>query len=294
MRVALLHNPSAGSEDHSSAELSALIRRAGHDVVHVARGLGELTAALHSSACDVVIVAGGDGTVGKAACELAGWQVPLAILALGTANNTASSLKLPGRISKLVKGLDAARSVPFDLGVLSDGVLRQRFAEGVGWGVFPQAIEQAKLHPRRASVKRTIKRDRQRFCTIAGRAHARFYGVEVDGRDVSGEYLLVEVMNVPLLGPALAVSPTSETTDGQFDVVLVSEAERTALADLGASGSMPPGRAKVERGSRIRVTASEGLLHRDGKLVRHAPGERTFEIHVAPAAISYLHPEAKT
>ena len=74
MRVALLHNASAGSEDHSDAELSAVIRRAGHEVMHVTRRIGELTAALHSSPCDLVVIAGGDGTVGKAACELAGWQ----------------------------------------------------------------------------------------------------------------------------------------------------------------------------------------------------------------------------
>jgi diacylglycerol kinase (ATP) len=292
MRVALLHNASSGAEDHSATELSALIQKAGHEVAHVARSLDALTAALHALPCDLVVVAGGDGTVGKAACELSGWQVPLAIMALGTANNTARSLKLPARLRKAAKGWDGAPSVPFDLGLLSDGTLRQRFAEGIGWGVFPEAIRQAKLHPRRdgASVKRTLKRDRKRFCTTASQARARFYGVEVDGRDASGEYLLVEVMNLPLLGPRLALSPTSDPSDGAFEVVLVSEAERPLLADLGATGTMPSSGVRVERGSHIRVTAGEGVLHRDGKLVRHAPGDRTFDISVAPAAISYLHP----
>jgi diacylglycerol kinase (ATP) len=290
MRVALLHNASAGSEDHSDAELSAVIRRGGHEVVHVSRRISELTAALHSSPCDLVVIAGGDGTVGKAACELAGWQVPLSILALGTANNTARSLKLPSRISKVVKGWPSARSVPFDLGLVSDGSLRQRFSEAVGWGVFPQAIAQAKLHPRRQSVERTLKRDRKRFRVAAKQAPVRFYGIEVDGRDVSGEYLFVEVMNVPLLGPRLALSPSSDPGDGSFEVVLVGAAERAQLTDLGVTGTLPADTARVERGSNIRITAGEGMLHRDGKLVHHAPGERTFEISVAPAAVSYLCP----
>ena len=34
----------------------------------------------------------------------------------------------------------------------------------------------------------------------------------------------------------------------------------------------------------------DSCTHRDGKLVRHATGERAFEISVAPAAISFLHP----
>src|SRR6185503_5524656 len=104
MRVALLHNASAGSEDHAEDELSAVIRRAGHEVTHVVRRVRELTAALQASSCDLVVVAGGDGTVGRAACELSGWRVPLSILALGTANNTARSLMLPSRASKIAKG----------------------------------------------------------------------------------------------------------------------------------------------------------------------------------------------
>jgi len=288
MRVALLHNASAGSEDHSEGELTDLIRRAGHEVAHISRRVGDLTAALHAAPCDLVVVAGGDGTVGKAACELSGWQVPLAILALGTANNTARSLKMPSRLRKVVKGWDTAHAVPFDLGLVSDGALRQRFAEAVGWGVFPQAIAQAKLRPQRASVARTLKRDRKRFCATANQAPIRFYGVEVDGRDLSGEYLFVEVMNVPLLGPRLAVSPGSDPGDGAFEVVLIDESQRSLLTDLGAKGTLRNGGARVDRGSNIRITASEGLLHRDGKLVRHPPGERTFDISVAPAAISYL------
>jgi diacylglycerol kinase (ATP) len=290
MRVALLHNPSAGSEDHADAELSALIRRAGHEVAHVVGRIGELTAALHASPCDLVVVAGGDGTVGKAACKLSGWPVWLSIFPLGTANNTARSLKLPSQMTKLAKSWHAAKSVPFDLGLMSDGTLRQRFAEAVGWGVFPEVISQAKQRSTPRSVRRTLKRDRKHFREVASRTPARVYQVEVDGRDVSGEYLLVEVMNVPLLGPRLELSAESDPGDGLFEIVLVSEAERSLLGELGATGLMPSHGARVERGSNIRITALEGVLHRDGRLVRHVPGPRTFEIGVERAAISYLLP----
>lgn len=287
MRVVLLHNTSAGSEDHAEEELRMVIQRAGHEVTQVVGRVRELTASLHAAPCDLVVVAGGDGTVGRAACELSGWQVPLAIFALGTANNTARSLRLSSRTSKLAQGWQAASKVPFDLGLVSDGNLRQRFAEALGWGVFPGAIAQAHLDSRPASVRRTLKRDRKRFRAVAEQAPARFYQVEVDGRDVSGEYLLLEIMNVPLLGPRLELSPGSDPSDGTFEVVLVGPAERQLLAELGKTGIMSSG-LKVERGSNIRVTASEGVLHRDGQLVRHVPGPRTFEIHVEPAAISYL------
>jgi len=288
MRVALLHNPTAGSEDHADAELRTLIRRAGHELVHVVGRVRELTAALQAAPCDLVVVAGGDGTVGRAACELSGWQVPFAILALGTANNTARSLSLPTRISKIVKQWRRAKPVPFDLGLLSDGAVRLRFAEGVGWGVFPEAIHQAHLDPRRGSVRRTLKRDRKRFRTVAARAPVHFYEIEVDGRDLSGDYLLVEVMNVPLLGPRLELCSGSSPSDGAFEVVLVREAERASLDELGKTGALATNSVLVARGSNIRVAAIEGLLHRDGQLLRHRPGRRSFEIRVEAAAISYL------
>src|SRR5437868_8922071 len=126
MRVALLHNRSAGGDRHSNAELVSLLRRAGHEVKYVAKRVSELTAALHETPCDVVIVAGGDGTVGKAACELSGWQVPLGILPFGTANNTARALNLSGSPKKLAESWHAAVPVPFSMGVLSDGPVRCR------------------------------------------------------------------------------------------------------------------------------------------------------------------------
>src|ERR1041384_2641979 len=126
MRVALLHNSSAGTKDHSASELGAAIRRAGHQVLHVVTRVGDLSAALQELPCDLVVVAGGDGTVGRAACELAGWGVPLSIFPLGTANNTARSLGLPSSPKRLARSWTEARRVSYDLGLVGDGALRTR------------------------------------------------------------------------------------------------------------------------------------------------------------------------
>ena len=95
MRIALMHNPSAGSEDHSADELIEQIRRAGHEVVAHFSKVADLSAtALQRQNCDLVVVAGGDGTVDEAALALAGSGLPLTILPLGTANNIARSFGL--------------------------------------------------------------------------------------------------------------------------------------------------------------------------------------------------------
>jgi diacylglycerol kinase (ATP) len=288
MRVALLHNTSAGSEDHTDDDLVRMIGRAGHEVVHVVNRSSALTAALQESPCDLVAVAGGDGTVGRAACELSDWGIPLGILPLGTANNTALTLGLSAaRMKKLIKGWAAGTKLPFDLALLDDGTVRQRFSEAVGWGVFTATVNEAKQRPALDRPQRQLKRDRKLFRGFAESSTPRPYRIEVDGRDCSGDYLLVEVMNVPFLGPQLQVSPTSNPGDGQLELVLAGEAERDSLEALARTGksAMP---LRCERGSRIRVRAADGLMHRDGGLLRHAPGERDFEISVSPGAVYYL------
>jgi diacylglycerol kinase (ATP) len=288
MRIALLHNASAGSEDHTEEELSRDIRHAGHEVAHIATNVRELTAALQEEPCDLVVIAGGDGTVSRAACQLAGWQIPLSILALGTANNTAASLALPGRAKKLAKSWKKAQRVPFDLATIDDGSVRERFAEAAGWGVFPLSIAEAKRGERPGTVAQTLKRNRKLFGAFAHSAVPRHYVVEVDGRDYSGEYLLVEVVNVPLLGPRLPLSPQSDPGDGLLEIILAGPAERAALERLAATGEHQDGALPSQRGQQIIVKSSDALLHLDGRLARHPPGERRFEINVEHRAVEYL------
>jgi diacylglycerol kinase (ATP) len=289
MRVALLHNPTAGGEDHSDAQLTDLVTRNGHEVVHLVTRVSELTAALHRAPCDLVVVAGGDGTVGRAACELSGWQVPLSIFALGTANNTARSLSLPNAHKQIAKSWNAAARVPFDLGLLSDGAVRRRFAEAVGWGVFASVVAIAKQQGDPKTVRKTLKRDRKLFQTTSSVAAAQNYVIEIDGRDVSGEYLMVEVMNVPFLGPQLLVSPLSDASDGVFELVLASPEHRSSLDELARTGQVSePLGFRVERGKQIRIETSEPIAHVDGRLWHHAPGIHAFDISVEVNAVQYL------
>jgi diacylglycerol kinase family enzyme len=225
--------------------------------------------------------------VGRAACELSGWQIPLSILPLGTANNTAHTLALARSPKKLIKSWQKASAVPFDLAFLDDGAVRQRFAEAVGWGVFPATVERAKGRSSSSSPRQKLKQDRKLFQSCVSKAPARFYEIEVDGRDCSGEYLLVEVVNVPFIGPQLEVSPGSDPGDGVLELVLAGAQDRAALVELARTGALGPSTLRCERGSKIRVVTKDAVLHKDGSLIRHALGSRAFEIEVDPGAIAY-------
>lgn len=65
---------------------------------------------------DLIVVAGGDGTVGSVATRVAGTAVVLGVLPLGTANDFARTLQIPGDLTAAVNALIAGRVVDVDLG----------------------------------------------------------------------------------------------------------------------------------------------------------------------------------
>jgi hypothetical protein len=103
VRVVLIHDPSAGDEDHPAPDLVRRIEDGGHEVVADVAGRKALRDAL-GAPCDLVVAAGGDGTVNAAAQVLAGTGVPLTVIPLGTANNIAATLGCAGDAAELIAG----------------------------------------------------------------------------------------------------------------------------------------------------------------------------------------------
>jgi diacylglycerol kinase (ATP) len=54
---------------------------------------------------DLIVVAGGDGTINEAAEGMIGTPVPLGILPAGTANVLATEMKLGGNLEKVARRL---------------------------------------------------------------------------------------------------------------------------------------------------------------------------------------------
>jgi diacylglycerol kinase family enzyme len=96
MRVSLLHNVEAG-DGLSLRQLRREIEGAGHEIVREIEKGCELEGVLEGRV-DLIVVAGGDGTVGSAVEAFAGRGVPLAILPFGTANNIAFALGIEGSL----------------------------------------------------------------------------------------------------------------------------------------------------------------------------------------------------
>src|SRR5947208_16409819 len=93
MRILLVHNPKAGSEEHEGEDFIKALKKAGHKATYQSSKEKGIAKALKKK-IDLVLVAGGDGTVSKVALHLVAVdsELPLAVLPLGPENNFARSL----------------------------------------------------------------------------------------------------------------------------------------------------------------------------------------------------------
>ncbi len=54
--------------------------------------------------------------------------------------------------------------------------------------------------------------------------------VRLDGEDLSGDYCMLEALNIRYIGPNLDLVPRAQTNDGLLDVVLVRKGEQAKLS----------------------------------------------------------------
>jgi diacylglycerol kinase (ATP) len=265
VRVTLLHNPGAGSQGKGDArELQRLLEHAGYRVRYQSSKDDDWKAALESAA-DLLVVAGGDGTVARAAKRMAGRRTPLALLPSGTANNIARSLGLLERpFEDLVRGWQHARRVKLDIGTAAGPWGERHFIEGVGAGLFARLL----AHPAKSKGK-GVAAALRRLQQFAARCEPVELAAQLDGKDISGRYILLEALNLAYVGPNLHLAHDSRPGDGQLDVVMVTEAERDRLLRYLEQWQDNRERLAVLptlRGTRLRMEWTGFELHIDDKL----------------------------
>ena len=111
MRITLMHNPKAGDAEHGRKELMAALTNAGHQATYQSTKQSDYKKALRKPT-DLVLAAGGDGTVAKVGCRLIDTGIPLSVLPLGTANNLARSLGFVGSPKRSLRVSKAGQDAP--------------------------------------------------------------------------------------------------------------------------------------------------------------------------------------
>lgn len=123
-RVALIYNPASGQHSARRAavieESLGILRAAGVKVEALvtdeAGSAGRLARQAIADGCDTILACGGDGTVHEVLQTVAGTEVALGVVPLGTANALAANLGLAGKPARAVSKLLAAERVQVPVG----------------------------------------------------------------------------------------------------------------------------------------------------------------------------------
>ena len=293
MRVLLIHNPKAGDRKHTKKQLIAILAACGHQAVYQStkkRGWKKVL----TRPVDLVIAAGGDGTVQKTAWEIIGSGVPLAILPLGTANNLARSLGFTATVEEIAQSLHCGKRQPFDLGVARKGSQSRYFFEAAGGGLFADYFPAAEAREKKgASPEEQLTAHMSLLRELALNYPARRWKMSADGEDISGRYILWGAMNIRSAGPALQLAPRAATDDGRLDFVGVREDDREIFIKhveahlAGRKERIPP---TLRKFGRLKIASPSGAIHLDGKQWprRKKSNSRhrgAIEITIKPAAL---------
>ena len=276
MRVTLIHNPGAGRQENDAKALMKLLRRAGHKPRYQSSKEEGWDRVLDKRA-DLVVVAGGDGTVAAVARRMVRRGVPVAVLPSGTANNVARSLGLLNKpFEELVRGWRDARRVPLDVGLASGPWGERYFIEGIGAGLFAGLLVRSEQNKgkkekdnKTKGPAKVVDSALRRLTELAETAEPVEIAAQLDGVDISGNYLLFEAVNLPYIGPNLYIAPDTRAGDGKLEVVLVPESQRSRLVkylDHWHENRERPSLLPSRRGKHLQIEWTGFALHIDDKL----------------------------
>lgn len=289
----LVFNPGAGgSSETSPPALLAGLRSLGHPDVTCLEAGDDLAGQL-AGVSGTVYVAGGDGTVRRVACALAGRPgVVLAPIPLGTANNVARSLDLEGRPQEILERYRHARPAPLDLGRVRAPWGEDLFLEACGCGAFAHAL--AEYGPEEG--KSPLRAVQALVRTLGGFTPLPL-ALEVDGETQPAAPLaLLEIMNARATGPRLQLAPQADLGDGRLNVVQI-DAEKLdgALAYLaalarGTLAELPS--VESHTAGQIDIPYLGQVFHVDDQVRPAQPGATgTVSVSLWAGALQVLRPE---
>jgi diacylglycerol kinase (ATP) len=263
VRIALIANPASRSSDPE--EVEAELRAAGAEVTRIDLEAAGSDAA---SGAERVAVAGGDGTVGPAAATARAAGVPLAVIAVGTANDFARRMALPRNVREACRlAVRGKRLRALELGTM-DPVGRP-FVNVASLGLPAAAAARA----------RSWKRALGPLAYAAGAVHAGLAADPIRCRATcegdtlhDGSAWQVTVACSGAFGAGSRLEH-ADPADGLLDVVAVAGGSRLRL--VGLAYGLRRGRLRGRRGVRhasgrdaeIEVAGVE-TVNVDGELVR--------------------------
>jgi len=291
-RAFLIFNPTSGQDAKDSRSLQTILEALRAHGIEAQVGFKtsgkvarQLTREALAQKHDLVITAGGDGTIEDVVSQMVGTDATLGIMPVGTRNNLARELGIPLDLNQACELLAAGITRKIDIGRVCAGERKdvEYFLETAGLGlsavVLPagQDIRKGRLRNLSAALRKLfeIKPGAIEF--------------ELDGKErVTANTRVVTVSNAPLIGVNLLIAPEAKMDDGLLDIAVYddmanSELAAYFLATTNGRRAYHPN-VRFYRARRVVIRSSERLPVMSDKDV--VEDRQQLEIEIIPRAIN--------
>ena len=232
---------------------------------------------------DMVVAAGGDGTVGAVACELLGKETALGILPLGSVMNVARMLGIPRDLEGAAAIIAAGEVRAIDVAEAKGQIFFEGGSVGLNAAVFREA-QQADSDSGRFQALWAALRVLLRYRPPRMILH-------LDDRVLTTRALAVAVANGPYAGLGFTVAPAAAIDDGKFDVVIFSRFSRTELIHhfvaIAFGRRRYSAKTATYRSARVRI---EGVHPLPCRADAHDLGSTPVEYVIRPSALRVIAP----
>lgn len=273
MTALLIVNPksgtSAGSKEKIAAEAAKVLSKAGYTLKTAyteRRGhASELAAAAAKEGVDLVIAAGGDGTVNETARALCFTRTPMAIIPCGSGNGLARHLNIPMNPRKALEVILAGRTETIDF-CTANG---EPFFCTFGMGFDASVSDRFASRPDRRGLRNYVRAAIEEFFTY----DSEKYTIETEEETLAEDAFIIACCNASQYGNNAWIAPRASVTDGLVDITLLRRAGklRHLLSGLQVmTGSLHPSKkVKQIRTRRLHISRPvAGPSHLDGEVAR--------------------------
>lgn len=233
---------------------------------------------------DMVISAGGDGTVNEIAGALSHTGTALGIIPLGSGNGFARSLGIPQDAEDALKVIVEGHSQLCDRGIINSLPFYCTFGLGFD-AVVSEKFASMKRRGRMTYVRSVL----QEFINYRSQP----YALSIGGSVITETAFLIAVCNAPQYGNNAYIAPQAKLSDGLLDITVVHSGSpiSTALVGVDLLTGYLDRNTQIEtfKVSAATITRlSSGPVHIDGDPLTLGTN---LEITCDPAALRVYAPE---
>jgi diacylglycerol kinase family enzyme len=289
LRAKLIFNAMSGRSEESPYQLAEILNEMQNQYilpeVYMVRPDSQVEAVVHSAikgGIKLVVVAGGDGTIDSVVGAMIGRSATLGIIPIGTRNNLAYNLGVPGTIPDAVALLREGRRLKIDVGKMRHGRASRWFLEDATLGLLSD------IYPFADSVQHgDLTQIGNLLSTVVSSTPSHLRMI-LDGRNrIDMSAYMVLIANMPYIGPRFQISPDVSWNDNRLDVFVFSDMSKLDLisyAVQSTGGAIEDARVKHYRVKRLRIRSDPPMpVLADGMLLD--PGLVTASVHPRALAI---------